>query len=256
MKLSDGCPLGDVTQDQSENLFDQCAWLYAICREYLFRDHTVQITQSLFPQGAPSSGTYVLEVGCGPGFYARKLARRYPAIRTLGIDMSTRLLELAKLRASNLRLQNCSFREGDAQALPELDFPVDALICSRLMLIVPDREAVLAEVFRVLRPGGRCFFAEPTSGFKTRIPLLGMQLAASVISLSARYHRKQHKAEVLPHKVFCDLIHTQPWGAVSIGSGSGYQYAVCQKLYAEEDVTAESMRERLEEHKLKSWSVA
>ncbi|NYF90248.1 class I SAM-dependent methyltransferase [Tunturiibacter empetritectus] len=245
-----------MIRDHSDNLFEQCAWFYAICREYLFRDHTAEITEALFPEDGPLSGTYVLEVGCGPGFYSRRLAQRYPTIRTMGIDMSARLLEWAKVRASNLRLQNCSFREGDAQALPELNAPVDAVICSRLLLIVPDREAVLAEVFRILRPGGRCFFAEPTSAFKTRIPLLGMHLAANIISRSGRWSGKPHKAEVLCHKAFCDLIHTQPWKSVSIQSTTGYQYAVCQKPYAEEDLTLEGVCERVEEHTLKNWSVA
>jgi ubiquinone/menaquinone biosynthesis C-methylase UbiE len=257
MKLSDCRIPGEVAREPGENLFEQCAWLYAICREYLFRDHTAEITQSLFPEDGPLSGTYVLEVGCGPGFYARRLAQRYPTIRTMGIDMSARLLEWAKVRASNQKLQNCSFCEGDAQALPELNAPVDAVICSRLLLIVPDREAVLAEVFRILRPGGRCFLAEPTSEFKTRIPLLGMQLAASVIGRPARFDRKLHKAEVLRHEAFCDLIRTQPWNAVTIRTGSGYQYAICQKPLAEEDATAKNVCERLEEHdKLKSWSIA
>jgi arsenite methyltransferase len=256
MKLSECSLPGGVTRKPGQNLYEQCAWLYAICREYLFRDHTAEITRSLFPADGPLNGTYVLEVGCGPGFYARRLAQHYPTIRTLGIDMSTRLLDWAKVRASNLRLQNCSFLEGDAQALPELDAPVDAVICSRLLLIVPDREAVLAEVFRILRPGGRCFLAEPTSTFKTRIPLLGMQLAAGVISRSGQINSGSHKVEVLRQEDFCDLIHTQPWASVSIRSGSGYQYAVCQKPYVVEDVIAKSECERLEEHKLETWSAA
>lgn len=256
MKPSDCSLHHEVAREPDENLFEQCAWLYAICREYLFRDHTAEISCSLFPEDGPSIGTYVLEVGCGPGFYARRLAQRYPAIRTVGIDMSTRLLKWAKLRASRSRLHNCAFHEGDAQALPELSAPVDAVICSRLLLIVPDREAVLAEVFRILRPGGRCFLAEPTSEFKTRIPLLGMQLAAGVIGRSSPFGRKQHKAKVLSHETFCDLIHTQPWSTINIRSGSGYQYAVCEKPYREEDLTSQSACERLKDDKLKSRSVA
>lgn len=254
-KPSDRSLPSEPAHDSIEDLFEQCAWLYAICREYLFRDQTAEIVSSLFPQNGPLSGMQVVEVGCGPGFYARRLAQRYPGIRTVGVDMSISLLEWAKVRASNMRLQNCTFRVGDAQALPEMNAPADAVICSRLLLIVPNREAVLSEVFRILRPGGRCFFAEPTSEFKTRIPLMGMQLAAGVIGRASQRNGSQHKVEVLSQRAFRDLIHTQPWEAVSIRRDSGYQFAVCQKARENQPDTVDRVRERMEDN-LTSWSIA
>ena len=50
---------------EHDSLFERWSWFYALCREYLFRDHTKEISQSLFPTD-PSPSTQVLELGCGP----------------------------------------------------------------------------------------------------------------------------------------------------------------------------------------------
>ena len=213
---------------QTESLFERCSWFYALCREYLFRDHTLEIEQSLFSAGPPA-GTHVVELGCGPGFYACRLAQRHPQITATGVDLSKRLIERAKSRAASRALRNCSFCQGDAQALPELPSPVDAAILSRLFLIVPDKEAVLGEAFRVLRPGGRCFIAEPTSGFRTRIPLSCMWLLSRFSSSPAGKYREPRQADVMSRADFSALIHSQPWGSARIVYDGWYQYAVCTK---------------------------
>jgi arsenite methyltransferase len=115
-----------------DSLFERCHWLYALCREYLFRDHTREITSALFPSGDPADGTRILELGCGPGLYACRFAKDFPQVTTIGIDSSKRLIRHARTRAENLHLQNCNFLEGDAQALGELAQAVDAVIVSRL----------------------------------------------------------------------------------------------------------------------------
>ena len=213
---------------QSDSLFERCSWFYALCREYLFRDHTSEIEQSLFPAGPPPS-THVVELGCGPGFYACRLAQRHPQLTATGVDLSKRLIERAKSRAASRALRNCSFCQGDAQALPELPSPVDAVILSRLFLIVPDKEAVLGEAFRVLRPGGRCFIAEPTSGFRTRIPLSCMWLLSRFSSSPAGKYREPQQADVMSRADFSSLIHSQPWASARIVYDGWYQYAVCTK---------------------------
>ena len=152
---------GKGVSPSQESLFERCHWLYALCRKYLFRDHTREITSALFPSGNPADGTQLLELGCGPGLYACRFAKEFPQVTAIGINSSKR----ARTRAANLHLHDCYFLEGDARALGELAHAVDAVIVSRLFLIVPDKEAVLAKIYGVLRPGGRCFIAEPTSGY-------------------------------------------------------------------------------------------
>jgi arsenite methyltransferase len=215
-----------------DSLFESCSWFYALCREYLFRDHTQEIAKALFPGGEPAAGTHLLELGCGPGFYACRLSQEYPQIFTIGVDLSRRLIARAQSRAASRSLRNCTFSHGDAHSLPNSSNSIDSIVVSRLFLIVPQREAVLHEIFRVLKPGGRCFIAEPTSGFRTRIPLSCMWLLSKLTSSPAGKYREPRQAEVMTSPDFEALIHSQNWGTVQLEFDGWYQYAVCAKAAA------------------------
>jgi arsenite methyltransferase len=212
-----------------DSLFESCPWFYALCREYLFRDHTQEIVQALFPVGGPVAGTHLLELGCGPGFYACRLSQEYPQIHTTGVDLSRRLIARAQSRAASRSLQNCRFEQGDAHALVDASNSIDAVVVSRLFLIVPNREAVLSEIYRVLKPGGRCFIAEPTSGFRTRIPLSCMWLLSKLTSSPAGKYREPRQADVMTATDFAALIRSQPWGIAELQYDGWYQYGVCEK---------------------------
>ncbi len=223
-----GLPAAGATAPES--LFERCSWFYALCREYLFRDHTPEITDSLLAPVAPADGTHLIEVGCGPGFYCCKLAQNFPKMRTTGIDLSERLRRRAWRRAADRRLTNASFVHGDAHHLPLEDNEVDAVVVSRLFLIVvQDRERVIAEIHRVLKGGGRCFIAEPTSGFRTRIPLAVMWVLSKVSRSPAGLYREPRQAEVMPSTEFKKLIRSQPWESIEVTNDGWYQYAVCEK---------------------------
>jgi ubiquinone/menaquinone biosynthesis C-methylase UbiE len=228
--MDDGaCSLTKTAADSDTgHLFEDCAWLYAFCREHLFRDHTEEIAQALFPNGISSASMSVLEVGCGPGFYARRLAQRYPALQVLGIDRSSRLVARARNRASSEALPNCRFQQGDVQSLPARAEAVDGVISSRLLLVIANRRAAIAEIFRVLKPGGRLFLAEPTRHFKTQLPLSVMRLA-SCFKRSVRREAFPQTAKVLASRDFADLVHSQPWSSVAIHKVGDYQCAVCEK---------------------------
>ena len=111
---------------------------------------------------------------------------------------------------------------------------------SRLFLIVPDKNAVLYEVFRVLRPGGRCFIAEPTSGFRTRVPLSCMWLLSRFSNSPAGKYREPQQADVMSRNNFSDLIHSQPWANVEVVYDGWYQYAVCTKASSKADAKADT----------------
>ena len=213
----------------TDSLFERCAWFYSLCREYIFRDHTPEIVQALFPFEQPQAGSKLLELGCGPGFYACRLAAELRHLETTGIDLSHNLIERAKTRARSLRLTNCKFQYADAHELPFESNSIDAIVVSRLFLIVRDKERVVREIFRVLKPSGRCFIAEPTSGFRTRMPLALMWMLSRLTTSPAGKYREPQQADVMNKDDFEALIRTRAWGFMELKYDAWYQYAVCQK---------------------------
>jgi len=214
--------------DGTDSLFERVSWLYAFCREHLFRDDTARIISSLWPKGVPAPGTRMIELGCGPGFYSRNLARRFPQTVVLGVDRSESQLRSARQRAAAQKVTNCIFQRVNVLALPFPDASFDVLIASRILTVLPDHERAIAEMFRVLNPGGRCFIAEPRYAFWASIPLTSMWLLASVIH-SGNGYREPKKATVLERNDFAKLFRQQAWKSLRSWQDGRYQYALCEK---------------------------
>ncbi len=212
-----------------ESLFERCSWLYAFCREHLFRDHTAAISHALWPGAQPGPETHLLEIACGPGFYACSLAQRYPDMQITGVDLSERLLTRAKDRADLRRLKNCHFVKANVLALSQSLEPVDAIIASRMLMVVGDRPQALREIFSALRPGGRCFIAEPTSALRAALPLSCMWLFARLMGDWSTHFHEPWRAAVLDPNEFQSLIASQPWSTVTLWQDHWYQYAVCDR---------------------------
>jgi len=214
--------------ESADSLFERVAWLYAFCRERLFRDDTERIISTLWQHQTPPSGIKVVELGCGPGFYSRKLAQRFPQIAVTGVDRSENQVRSARQRAAAQNVNNCLFERVNALALPSLDNSFDVLIASRIFTVLPDHRRAVAEMFRVLKPGGRCFIAEPRHAFWASIPLMAMWILASVIH-SGNGYREPRKAKVLKTESFAELFRQLPWKSVRIWQDGRYQYALCEK---------------------------
>jgi len=212
----------------TDSLFERVAWLYAFCRERLFRDDTERMISALWNGQAPARGTKVVELGCGPGFYSRRLARRFPGIVVTGVDRSHNQIQVARERAEAENIANCAFERVNALALPVADAAFDVLIASRIFTILPDQERAVAEMFRVLKPGGRCFIAEPRYAFWASIPLTTMWFLARALH-SGNGYREPRKATVLEHAEFSTLFQRFPWKSVRTWRDGRYQYALCEK---------------------------
>jgi len=221
-----------IDQPVDSSLFERFPWLYAFLRERVFRDDTDRIVASLWPESAPVGGSNLLELGCGPGFYARRLAERFPEVDVCGIDRSMQQINHATSRALESSLANCRFERGDAQAIAYGANSVDVVIASRLFTILPDPERALGEVHRVLRPGGRCFVAEPRPHILARIPLSLMWVAAGIANITRRYrdcYCEPAEPSLLEREEFSQLISTQNWRETRQWADKRYQYAVCSK---------------------------
>src|SRR6185437_17028402 len=94
----------------------------------------------------------VLDLGCGTGEGARQLKRRYPRALTVGLDIAPGMLREARRRSRPFRRfeRMC----GDAYRLPLADSSIDLLFGSLLLQWCDAPDEVLAEIRRVLRPGG------------------------------------------------------------------------------------------------------
>jgi arsenite methyltransferase len=226
-----GAEYSGPLRNDCESLFERCSWFYAFCREHLFRDHTAAISDALWPGIQPGPETHLLELACGPGFYACSLAERFPDIRITGVDLSERLLSRAKDRAGIRRLKNCQFVKGNVLAISESLGPVDAIVASRLLMVVGDRRQALREIHSSLRPGGRCFIAEPTSALRAGLPLWGMQLLARMMGDWSTHFHQPGQTAVLKQHEFRSLIASQPWSSVSLWQDNWYQYAVCDRSF-------------------------
>jgi SAM-dependent methyltransferase len=101
-------------------------------------------------------GQTVLDLGSGAGLDCFLAARQVgPDGRVIGVDMTDEMLELAERNRATLGAANVEFRKGLMEELPVADASVDVIISNCVINLSPDKDAVFAEAFRVLRPGGR-----------------------------------------------------------------------------------------------------
>ena len=101
-------------------------------------------------------GERVLDLGSGGGIDVLLSARRVgEAGYAYGVDMTDEMLDLARANAAKAGVTNVEFRKGTIENVPLPDEWVDVVISNCVINLSVDKPAVLAEMFRVLRPGGR-----------------------------------------------------------------------------------------------------
>ena len=102
------------------------------------------------------AGEVVLDLGSGGGIDVLLSARRVgPTGRAYGLDMTDEMLELARRNATEAGATNVEFLQGRIEDVPLPDHHVDVIISNCVINLSVDKPATLAEMFRVLRPGGR-----------------------------------------------------------------------------------------------------
>lgn len=116
----------------------------------------VRVNTALMQALAPSPGERLLEAGCGSGLLCRLMAAAAPVGKITGLDISIEFLKIARSHAERANVADAiDWSAGQAQALPFREASFDGVLAARLLLHVAEPQAVLSELLRVVRPGGR-----------------------------------------------------------------------------------------------------
>jgi arsenite methyltransferase len=116
-----------------------------------------------FALGTLEPGEAVLDVGSGAGTDSLVAAQMVGADgRVTGIDMTPEMLTKARGAATEMGVTNVEFVAGEVERLPFADASFDVVISNGVIDLIPDKDAVFAQIERVLRPGGRIQVADVT----------------------------------------------------------------------------------------------
>ncbi len=101
-------------------------------------------------------GESVLDLGSGGGLDCFLSAQKVgPSGRVVGLDMNADMIQLARRNAQRVGAENVQFRLGEMEEMPFPDASFDVIISNCVINLSPDKDAVLRECYRVLKPGGR-----------------------------------------------------------------------------------------------------
>ena len=159
----------------------------------------------------------ILDVACGTGFPLFELAQMHGAsCQVMGVDIWKQAVERARLKANTYQCPNVQILEADATQLPFADATFDLIVSNLGVNNFPDPEAVLAECFRVARPGARLVLTTNPTGHMSefyevfRQTLRELQKPASLERLQA------HEAHRGTKESLSDMLQAAGFRVVKI----------------------------------------
>ncbi len=163
----------------------------AACYEALWHRPLAPARAALLRAAAPAAGERLLDVACGTGLLAFEAAPALGAAgQALGVDLSGAMVAAAAERARDVGLANFAFRRMDAEDLALPDNSFDLATCALGLMYLPSPEQALAELRRVLRPGGRLAVAvwgcRERCGWAPVFPLVEAEVASEICPLFFR----------------------------------------------------------------------
>jgi SAM-dependent methyltransferase len=172
-----------------------------------------------------SEGMTVLDLGSGAGIDVFVAAKEVgPTGRAIGVDMTDAMLERAERNRIKLGIRNAEFRMGEIEKLPVESDSIDRIISNCVINLVPNKRKAFAEMFRVLKSGGKVVLSDiVTTGAVPDVIREDMQLWAGCISgaidkesyLSIVREAGFSDVRVLTEKAYA-FSEPMPFGVVSI----------------------------------------
>jgi len=154
-------------------------------------------------------GQTVLDLGCGGGIDVLLSARRVgPAGKVYGLDMTGEMLAMARENQRKAGATNVEFLNGTIEAIPLPDQSVDVIISNCVINLSEDKDAVLREAFRVLKPGGR--FAVSDVVIRGEVPSeirRSMELWAGCVAGALQENEYAAKLKAAGF----DSVEVEPW---------------------------------------------
>jgi SAM-dependent methyltransferase len=183
-------------------------------------------------------GEVVLDLGSGGGIDVLLSARRVgPTGKAYGLDMTDEMLELARRNQREAGIENVEFLRGEIEAIPLPDASVDVIISNCVINLSGDKRRVLAEAFRVLKPGGR--FAVSDIVVRGELPAevkRNMELWAGCV------------AGALEEREFENLLADAGFEDISIEPTRVYQIEDARELLADAGLDVDTIAPELDGH--------
>lgn len=171
----------ETAYDLAASNYDAWSW------QSFWRRAEAPVVENLIRATAAADETKktFLDVGCGTGFYAERLAPYFEAVS--GVDPASKMLDTARSRLPSGR-----FIKGHITSLPFFDRSFDVVLCARVLSHVDEIELALNETIRVMRPGGLLVITNVDAGHAygdTRLPTSDGDVFATTV--------KHHREDVL-----------------------------------------------------------
>ncbi len=160
-------------------------------------------------------GETVLDLGSGGGVDSFLASEQVgPSGKVIGVDMTPEMVTLARANARKGGYTNVDFRLGEIESLPVADATVDVIISNCVLNLSPERDRVLTEALRVLRPGGRLVISDLVSDVAVPAEL---QEDVEMVTACLPVQRADYESQ-LRAAGFVDVMISEPESAASVDS--------------------------------------